>query len=276
MSFQKCFTPILNILMCALFFSIALLPSTVEAANLYALLIGDTEDSNLGYAFQQDLDLMHKEVKKIAKETGLTLNVSLFQGWQVTPEKVLQQIEELKIHSDDVLILYFTIHGYRTESKESRWPNLFFGLEQRGVDFDYINQIVKGKNPRLLLSIADSCNNTLPDGLIPTIQQKALPVRMPNSAKVKANYKKLFLESAGTIIISGSIPGQYSWAYTYLGGIYTLNFVEALKESVYGKKPADWQTLLDKAAFKVSEAVIELNETQTPQYDLQLTSAKGF
>jgi hypothetical protein len=80
------------------------------------------------------------------------------------------------------------------------------------------------------------------------------------------------LENSGSIIISSCLPGEYSWAFTYIGGIYTLKFIEALKESTQSEKPPMWQNILDRAAIKVTHALAPQRKNQTPQYDLQLTS----
>jgi hypothetical protein len=85
MNFNKLPTLLFSVLSIGLFFVTSSLPVPLEAADLHAILVGDTTDSELGYAFQKDLDLMHREVKKIADETGLSLNFSLFHGRQVTP-----------------------------------------------------------------------------------------------------------------------------------------------------------------------------------------------
>jgi hypothetical protein len=43
--------------------------------------------------------------------------------------------------------------------------------------------------------------------------------------------KKLFVNSSGNIIITGSSPGEYSWCNAN-GGFFTLSFIQALKEEI--------------------------------------------
>src|SRR5271155_3631153 len=150
------FKTLKSLILAAFVTSLFVFSQSAYAADLHAILVGDTTDSSLGTAFEKDLEFMQEKLKKIAKNTNLNLNVTLLQGNSVTPKKVLRQIESLQVSPDDVVVVYFTIHGFRTSSKASQWPSLYFGVSQQGVDFEAINEVVKNKNPRLLLSIADS------------------------------------------------------------------------------------------------------------------------
>jgi Caspase domain len=246
------------------------LTSKVEAADMHVLLVGDTTDNTLGYAFQLDLNLMHDEVKKISQATGMKLNLSLYSGKQVTTENILDHVDKLDVNPDDVVIIYFSVHGYRTIDKQNQWPNLYFGSQGQGLDFDLVNQIVKAKNPRLILTIADSCNNYLPAGYyVPTITKKDF--NPEKESIIQKNYKKLFLESSGSIVISSSIPGQYSWAYTYKGGVYTLQFLKDLSLAVNNQEPAQWAKLLEDINMNVLVLTTQqTNQSQQPQYELLL------
>ena len=46
------------------------------------------------------------------------------------------------------------------------------------------------------------------------------------------NYRKLFLETKGSIVISSSIPGEYAWGTAVGGGIYTQEFIKIFNEQV--------------------------------------------
>lgn len=248
--------------------------SSLEAATLHAVLVGDTTDSSLGYAFELDLGYMESEMRTVAKHTGMGLDLHVFSGDEVTPDHVLGCVKALKIDEDDTVVLYFGMHGYRTYDKDGNpWPNLHFGLMGKGVDFALFNQIVSDKSPRFILSIADSCNSYVPDGAIPTIMKAGFIKRAPVSkAQLQANYRQLFLESEGHIMVSGSHPGQYSWYLTQKGGYLTLKFLDSLRDMVKGTNPPSWSLLLQNASEKVEEEVTSFNEEQTPQYFLKVNN----
>ena len=74
-------------------------------------------------------------------------------------------------------------------------------------------------------------------------------------------YRKLFLESSGICIASGSVPGEVSWA-TPKGGIFTSAFLESLKKEIEEEFPS-WESLFDRTEKTCSFF-------QQPQYMLKL------
>lgn len=239
----------------------------VHAADLYAFLIGDTTDETLGLAMDENLKKMKGEMEKIADATGLKLRPVILKGKQVSRNNLLNNIKKQQIKNDDVVILYFSMHGYRTESKENQWPNLYFTLDQNGVDLDYLNDLVLQKKPRFLLSMADSCNSFVPEGIVPTLEK-----RMVNrfSTNFKEFYKKLFLDTKGVIIVSGSIPGQYSWGLNGFGTFLTLSFLQSFEHvEAEGLEPS-WENILSKTSDEVGVYCALYNVDQTPQYVLQI------
>jgi len=228
-----------------------------EEQTLHAIIVCDTLASNIGPSCAADLNLMQREAKAIAKQSGMTLSELIFQKKSVN-RTLLERIDEYPINSDDTVLFYFSGHGYRTPSKgDNIWPNLFFTSERRGVDFYAIVQRLRQKGPRLLIAIADACNNLIPDPFAPPLLVKG--------NRVRRNYKMLFADSSGSILISGCLPEQYSWC-TRQGGIYTRAFLLSLHIEVHAKEP-DWQVLLERASLSVMKWE-ELN--QTPQFELSL------
>jgi hypothetical protein len=242
---------------------------TVEAASLYAILVGDTLDDSIGDHCQQDLYQMQAELQKISRYTGLKLNLLVFQGRLAMPQSIVQQVLELALTSDDVVILYFSMHGYRTQSKSDPWPNLYFSLVNQGLDFNAINQMVINKNPRLFISIADVCNNLIPDGVVPTLQPRHAALSQEASVLRKKNYTRLFLQSSGVILLSGAIPGQYSWS-SAAGGVYTSAFLKTLKKEVEASKEASWYVIAEETMKKTLERTHDLEEPQTPLQFIQI------
>lgn len=251
--------------------------TSLQGATIHAILVGDTNDRTLGVAMQMDLDMMHKELSEASRITGLKYNVIMTTGRSVNADNILNQIDQLKIEPDDVVVAYFSCHGYRTSSKTSRWPNVFFSNESRGIELDLIVDILSQKNPRLLIVMADSCNNVI-NG-IPTVSKpkKSAKARaLTRQQRIKQNYTNLFVKSSGVIILSGSIPGQFSWGVNNRGCFTTLAFIDELKNAVTGIQPASWEGLLGKLESRIStlQRPYGENVVQTPQYEINLTAGK--
>lgn len=241
----------------------------LEAATIHALLVGDTNDASLGNAMHKNINSFHAELQKISILTGLELHAIVVTGTETKLERVLSHVENMDVQADDVVITYFSMHGYRTPSKQNQWPNVFFGQEGAGLDLDYVVQEIIQKNPRLYLAMADSCNNVIPDGYIPTIAKMALNFQL--LLNEQKNYKKLFVESRGIIISSGSEPGQYSWGNPYVGTFLTMSFLTTLKNSV-GKPEVTWFDVIEGTKSEVANymRIYNIDPPQVPQFHIIL------
>lgn len=194
--------------------------------------------------------------------TKLNIRETLFINNRVNSDLVAW-LREYPVDAEDVVFLFFSGHGYRTKSKkDSIWPNLYFTPVNLGVDFQLLTDIIQAKRPKLMIAVADCCNNVLPDAYAPTLIKdisQALGYRKPT---VKTNYEKLFLYTSGTVIASSSMPGEYSWA-SKNGGLFTLALFDSLSYEVHLSEP-DWGVLFNRAL----NTVVERDIGQTPQYEL--------
>lgn len=246
--------------------------SNIQSAELFVILVGDTTNATLGRACQSDLVAMRKEVQRIAEFSNLHLNLVTIRGVAVTSGKVLQELSKLPITSKDVVFLYFSQHGYRVNSMTAPWPNLFFGVSNDGVNFDDINQMILSKGPRLLFSLADVCNNVLPeDQAPPVVLVKDLQADDKKIEKViKNNYRELFGKTKGAIIISGAIPGTVSYSYTLKGSMCTIALLECIRDEVRLQQGCCWQSILDNLIPKTQQKAEASKVQQTPQFQLLL------
>ncbi|MBA3602591.1 MAG: caspase family protein [Parachlamydiaceae bacterium] len=258
---------------CTLVLGLCSAITPLDAATLHAVLVGDTNDQALGKAMKINIDNMHQELSRAADLTGLELNVVMTYGKSAKPQQVIKQIEQLEVNPDDVVIAFFSMHGYRTHDKSSQWPNLFFGEDYTGVELDYIVNSIREKNPRLLIALADSCNVYVNGGQIKTLDSpSALGAQYFMKSYEKQNYKKLFLDSSGVIIASGSLPGTSAWGVNNVGSFMTMGLLESLQEVVKRKSNAAWEDVFSQLEVRVGTYMKSYGSKiiQTPQYVIDL------
>lgn len=250
----------------SLFFSLLALlaPLPSAAAELHVFLIGDTLNSTVGDSTSADLDKMRRFAESVSSYTDLELKLNTFSGKKMAAEAVLRALEQHAPSADDVVLFYFSGHGYRATSKgENPWPTLFFSREKVGLDLGLIAEMLIEKRPRLLFAIADCCNNIVPDRRAPPLVARGM---IPISAHtIEKNFKSLFLKERGFYIIASSKPGQYSWGGS-TGGVFTLAFLQNVKRETLRPNPS-WQRILEHS----KEAVVKItkrdtNQEQTPHY----------
>jgi hypothetical protein len=241
-----------------LVFAIVCLPIQSWSADLHVILITDTLAPGIEQSVKADLTTLQNKVKIIANYTGLNLKETVFVGESLTTGTVMSALNEMIFESEDVVIFYYSGHGYRAYSKknDNPWPTLFFSKENRGIDFYSLTELIMQKKPRFLLSLADCCNNIIMDGFIPEVKVSDFSMRTLNTfsmeERLRQNYTALFLKSKGTILISSSKTGEFSWGTKY-GGLYTQAFFEFLDAEVKGFQEPSWNAILQRAAYEVDE-----------------------
>lgn len=238
----------------------------LEGASIHALLVGDTYDEKIGIDCGRDLTNMRKLIHEAAKYTGMKAQITLMQGDEATSSHVLDYFYDLEVQKDDVLVLYFSMHGFRNVDKSNPWPMLYFGNDNTGLDFSYVTYFGKEKTPRLLIALADVCNSPM-KGRVKTITAKSKVAPIAN--KISDNYKNLFLHAKGTIIASGSLPGEVSWSFEDAGGAFTLNLLEQLRHTVKNVSNPTWNQIFKKTSLAVQKETSQnCKEEQNPQFEI--------
>ncbi len=217
-------------------------PAATLAATLHALLVIDTDDQNIGRMVARDLAIMGDEVQRIAQATGLTLSDRVYKGRDFTRKNAMDAVRSMAPGGDDVVLFYYSGHGFRTKKKNTRWPYLYFHNKPPDpVDFGWVVDELSGKGARLTIVLTDSCNNVVNVQIRET--QKALP---RDATKAAAGYRELFLNYRGIIAAASSIPGETSTA-TSSGSLFTLSFLKAVRGEVAQPRPT-WESLMRKGA----------------------------
>lgn len=195
----------------------------LNAEGIHLIIAGDTQ-SDLRQQVQKDVAFMKDRGRALAHELGKTYRPSIFIEDHLTRNNLLSYLDSKNFDSSDIVIFYFTGHGFRTKDKQSRWPNLFFSKTNTSMALDEIVERLNRKNPQFALVIADCCNN-YDDQAFPGVQYFQFSPSSHHTFHPKV--AELFKSSNGILVISGAEPGGFSWANDE-GGILTAAFFDAL------------------------------------------------
>jgi hypothetical protein len=212
-----------------------------EPATLHAILVGDTVDPNIGRGDKLDLDLMSALLRDAAKNTGMKLNLRVFED-RIIRSQIMSAVQALRPESNDTVVFFYTGHGYRTSAFRDKWPAFALKSESggsAGLDQKWVYNELKDKGARLLIVMADACNSVISEGAIDTRLALRSGKELPDS------YKKLFLEARGNILASSSIPGQYSYSGDR-GSQFTVAFIESVRKALTTASPA-WEPIMKES-----------------------------
>ena len=230
-------------------------PIQIYASTLYAILIGDTQ-SNLKKQASADLEQMQEGVNFIAHVLKIKPQIHVLKGTQVNKERVFSTLNHLPIKQDDILIFYFTGHGFSFPNKESKWPTIHFYTDKQYLEIDLINSAIAKKKPRFAIVMADCCNVTLSNyRRAPT--NKRIHFSSGDRSRVTSDLEKLFLKSKGLLVISASSQGEFSWANDQ-GGFLTIAFLDSFTAPSH-QESRTWDDVMQKVILKT-------RGIQTPQY----------
>lgn len=241
-------------------FAISFLGSSLHAATLRVLLIGDTNDRSIGKSVVTDLANVEAFMRDVAAKTGLKLDLKVLKGAQIKSKLVTAAVTALKADSDDTVIFYYSGHGFRTQQVKTRWPLLYIpDAGDKGVDFQWVIDTLQQKQSRMVIAITDSCNSFI-DSPPRTMGSRSMQVDQA------ALWKKLFVDFSGRIYASGSQVGQFSFGEDTNGGAFTSRFLSIIRSEVK-KNDTNWDIIMKQATKQIPINSAQ-QKTQDPQYQL--------
>lgn len=209
--------------------------------------------------------MIDAEMDRIASHTELERQTYLFEGERVVPELVLEAISQMHVEADDLIVFYFSGHGFRSFDMESPWPNLLFPFDE-AISMEKVGRMLEAHKPRLLILLSDACNNYLPGFLAPKLVAKGVR-NIVDEDSVKQNYKRLFLEVRGTIIATAAKAGEISWALKK-GSLFTIAFLNQLNHAILSLSPIGWEEIFELTAEQVKFE-------QHPEYRVYLNALES-
>ncbi len=221
--------------------------------KLHFLLVANTNDPRIGYSVQKDVTNLSSQIKDVATFLKIPLNYVEVSGEKFGKKNVEDAIANLKPGANDIVIFYYSGHGYSFEQdKNQAYPQ--FDLRQSRFDditvatlnASQVYDLVKAKNARLNIILSDCCNSNL--GLLkPEGKNFALTAKSLMSWDA-AYCNNLFLKSKGSIIATAAKKGQFAYGNTDVGGYFTSNFVTALEKylSKFQTTQPTWDQIINE------------------------------
>lgn len=235
------------------------------AQTLHSIIFANTFDKSIGESCLSDYEQMEIELSTAAAATQMNFLAYHFRGYDFNKDRLIEVLNSLKCQKDDVVFFYYTGHGSRLTTQQSKFPLLILGNKDNEVlvSLAEINQFIASKNPRLRIIIADACNSFL-DKSAKGLQSGSTIIKDITSN----NYGKLFNQVKGSIIASSSSVGEISSAYQS-GGAFTLGFLDAMQQIVTSSQAVSWQKV-----FQLAKESTEKLAGHTPQFDISVSASQ--
>lgn len=273
---------ILSVMICCL------LCSTVWAGKIRPIIFADTNDDRIGIGVDWNLHAIQIEITQIASCIGMEDEIpTIYDGFKCTKENLQECIKNFVCDPDDIVIFCYFGHGGRSPQDVSRFPQMMFKAQNGSVydsnlvPLEDVKDALMQKNPRLCIVLGDCCNSYT-GGVTPK-RYTLFPASESTTydEKQEVAMKKLFLETKGYVISSGSKQGQASWYSVDPKepfGFFTKNFIDELNFYTYEESAENisWENLMDRVSSEIENitktmiANGENIEVQTPIFDVRI------
>jgi hypothetical protein len=162
-------------------------------------------------------------------------------GQDVNRANIISQLKTLKSSRRDVILFYFTGHGFRYKKESSDWPHMYLSSKNEDLRGVKVAKILKDKKPSLLVILFDCCNSYAKGLSNPFTQGLLSPKALPGLST-------LFFRTKGLVIATASSPGHSATAFPD-GGLFTSSLITSMnKESQ--KPKVSWERVMKETATR--------------------------
>ena len=226
----------------------------------------DTNDEKIGVGEQKNLAHYIDLCDQIAAGIDLIEEPERFDGNRCSKDQLMKWLKSFRCNSDDIVLFYYMGHGTRSVQDTSMFPQMCLGsnYDEDFVSLEYVKNAIMDKGPRFALIMADCCNS---EGMYVTPKNMILGAGGNSEVEIveSENLKRLFLESTGCVIASGSRAGEYSWINTDAtntdkAGFFTDAFIEELSDyTKVQRNSCSWNELMTNVQDNGSISIRCLN-----------------
>lgn len=227
---------------------------SLSASHLHLFVVGAAHDEDpvMLSAVKNDVEAIRSQALEIADGANLSFSEVLFFGEHIQTTNVIEAIESLDVKSNDIVIFYYSGHGFTTKGyEEDPWPILALNYNSACLPLNSVIDRLVSKNAHFTFVFADCCNTWIPDSLVSVVAWEPKNLEIA----IKENYEELFLNSPGFVVLSSAKRKQRALGRSS-GSYCTLAFLNSLQEHVSKKDSSPtWQGIMKDTAEGVMKFV---------------------
>jgi hypothetical protein len=222
-----------------------------KSTKFYLLVVADTLDKEIGSACAKDMRRAVETFSALTSYLAIKFIPQTISGQQYNKENVQKAINNLKPSSNDIVVFYYTGHGFRTPENSRRFPNLKlknFRNDRKNfpdsiswikkdrqdnitysLNIEDIFSSIKKKGARFNLVMSDCCNNDI-------FSTNAIGTK-PGKTKASGidwsedNIRVLFLNKAPmSVLVTAASTGQKATSNNDFGGFFSYFFKTSMEK----------------------------------------------
>ena len=253
--------------------------------RLHLLIVADTLDKRIGKSSILDIAKVSETFGSICRFLGIRMEITMVYGKNYGKQGVLAALNKIRTATakskKDMVVFYYTGHGFQLPEKPSRYPNLklknfvvpkpaVFKTEKDSLiwvkkerdanianclNIEEIAKNIRSMKTRFSLIISDCCN----DDIFAANIEGVKPSRTKGSGIQwdEKNLRSLFFQKIPmSVLVTATRVGQKAASKNDFGGFFTEFFKRSL-ESHSSKIRANvsWDMVLTQARLQTAVAV---------------------
>jgi hypothetical protein len=230
--------------------------------KMYLLIVANTNDPSIGKGCVYDTTRAIELFQSIAKYIGIPVVKKVIAGKTYNKASVERMLAELKPDLNDIVIFYYTGHGFRKPTDKRIFPYIDLRPKDdrtymvNSLHMEDILKTIRNKptQARLNLLISDCCNNI--PGKIKSPGKSIVGFRDIRDWS-EDNVRQLFLNPmAQSVMMTAADVDQLAACDTTDGSLFTTYFKAALENNLTrfkSKNKVNWDQVVREAKDKLSE-----------------------
>ena len=248
--------------------------------NLHLIQSFDNINQDILPGCQKDYDHTTEFFKDIAEYAGME-----FQLHQLNFDKnsVFSFFQQFSCGSDDAVVFIYSGHGFLKEDDNVLWPFLYYchadlsgsgsALATCGVPLDWIHHALIAINPRMSITIGNSCNTEFGQQESKNKHEGLDKKEQSTPDHNDLRNLELLTKFRGHILTSASLPGQFAYTNDEEGSYYINELIDVMNFGFRNSnQPTSWASILRKASNEVKEK----KSDQKPQFLIVKNSEKMY
>jgi hypothetical protein len=219
--------------------------------RIQLLLVADTTDPKIGKSCAMNIRYVENFYKELGAYIGCPVAIRKVMGPNYNKNNVLSEIKLIIPDPNDIVVFYYSGHGYRKNTDPRRYP--YFDLRANDSE-DYLTQtmnledvqtVLSAKGARLTLVLSDCCNSYV--GAENPIAAAPIGKKTFTLAWDEKNVRSLYLDPTKKIIMStASDSTQYAFMANDFGGLFSFSLNQSLRNAcTKATVSPTWYTILE-------------------------------
>ncbi|MBL7728097.1 MAG: caspase family protein [Dinghuibacter sp.] len=221
--------------------------------RIHLLVVANTNDNIIGPSCKKDMDRMVNLFKDLALAIGIAPPVvTTISGADYSKANADKQINALKPDPRDIVVFYYSGHGFRKERDNRKFPYIDLRANPQqdynvfSLNMEDIYNRIKAKPGRLKLVLSDCCNT-----LVTATNAIGNPIPNPKGFGLllsELNYRALLFKPGNyAYLFTAASPGEKATSNNEFGGFFSHFFKVAFENHCgYFRNNVSWNMLFDE------------------------------